>query len=146
MKRTLTLLLFLSLCASIINAQAPSNVETGKATYYGKKFNNRRTASGTIYKRDLLVCAHRTYPFGTKLLVKNLLNDKEVIVEVIDRGPFKKGRVIDISYIAAKNLDMVSHGVTTVEVSQYFEPDTTLTILEAVNSSKTDSIFEPLIN
>lgn len=145
MKRTLTLLLFLSLCAAIINAQAPSKVETGKATYYGKKFNNRRTASGTIYKRDLLVCAHRTYPFGTKLRVKNLMNEKEVIVEVIDRGPFKKGRVIDISYIAAKNLDMINHGVATVEVSEYIEPDT-LVILEAVNSIKTDSIIEPLIN
>lgn len=145
MKRTLTLLLFLSLCAVAIHAQIPSNVETGKATYYGKKFNNRPTASGTIYKRDHFVCAHRTYPFGTKLLIKNLKNEKEVIVEVIDRGPFKKGRVIDISYIAAKALDMIHHGVTTVEVSEYIEPDT-LSILEAVNTLKTDTIIEPLTN
>lgn len=143
MKSILTLLLFLSFCASIITAQAPSKVETGKATYYGKKFNNRKTASGTIYKRDLFVCAHRTYPFGTKLRIKNLKNDKEVIVEVIDRGPFKKGRIVDLSYIAAKELDMLHHGVTTVEVSEHIEPDT-LMILEAVNSLKTDSIIEAI--
>ncbi|PXV61908.1 rare lipoprotein A [Dysgonomonas alginatilytica] len=145
MKSTLTLLLFLSLCASVIKAQIPSKVETGKATYYGKKFNNRKTASGAIYKRDIFVCAHRTYPFGTKLLIKNLKNDKEVIVEVIDRGPFKKGRVVDISYIAAKELDMIHHGVTTVEVSEYIIPDT-LNLLEASIQLKTDTIVEPLAN
>ncbi|MBF0575649.1 septal ring lytic transglycosylase RlpA family protein [Dysgonomonas sp. GY617] len=145
MKSTLTLLLFLSLCASVIKAQTPSKVETGKATYYGKKFNNRKTASGTIYKRDIFVCAHRTYPFGTKLLIKNLKNDKEVVVEVIDRGPFKKGRVVDISYIAAKELDMIHHGVTTVEVSEYIVPDT-LGLLEASIQLKTDTIVEPLAN
>lgn len=145
MKSILTLLLLLSLCASVINAQTPSKVETGKATYYGKKFNNRKTASGIRYKRDIFVCAHRTYPFGTKLLVKNLRNEKEVVVEVIDRGPFKKGRVIDISYIAAKELDMIHHGVTTVEVSRYIEPHT-LSVLEASVALKTDTIAEPLIN
>lgn len=143
MKRTLTLLLFLSLCVLAIHAQTPAKVETGKATYYGKKFNNRKTASGTLYKRDLFLCAHRTYPFGTKLRIKNLKNEKEVIVEVVDRGPFKKGRVVDISYIAAKELDMINHGVTTVEVSEYIEPATIT--LEAINSLKTDTIFEPLI-
>lgn len=145
MKSTLTLLLFLSLCASVIKAQTPSKVETGKATYYGKKFNNRKTASGVIYKRDIFVCAHRTYPFGTKLLVKNLKNEKEVIVEVIDRGPFKKGRVVDISYIAAKELDMIHHGVTTVEVSEYLVPDS-LNLMEASISLKNDTIIEPLKN
>lgn len=93
--------------------------ETGKATYYGKKFNNRKTASGIMYKSDNMVCAHRTYPFGTKLLVRNLKNNKEVVVEVIDRGPFKKGRIIDLSYAAAKKIDMVHHGVVRVEVSEY---------------------------
>lgn len=139
MKNTLTLLLLLSLCAFGINAQAPSNVETGKATYYGKKFNNRKTASGSIYKKDLFVCAHRTYPFGTKLRVKNLKNEKEVIVEVVDRGPFKKGRVIDLSYIAAQEIDMLHHGVATVEVSEYIAPDT-LDIMKTSISLKTDTI------
>lgn len=139
MKRILTLLLFLSLCALAIEAQPPSKVETGKATYYGKKLHNRKTASGTLYKRDQFSCAHRTYPFGTKLRIKNLKNEKEVIVEVIDRGPFKRGRIVDISYIAAKELDMIHHGVTTVEVSEYIETETPKT-QETVNSLKTDTI------
>lgn len=145
MKSILALLLFLSLGAPLIRAQSPPIVETGKATYYGKKFHNRKTASGVKYKRDIFVCAHRTYPFGTKLLVKNLKNEKEVIVEVIDRGPFKRGRVVDISYIAAKELDMIRHGVVNVEVSLYIEPDT-LNITQVTNFLKTDTITEPLRN
>ena len=72
---------------------------------------------------DSLVCAHRTYPFGTKLLVKNLTNDKEVIVTVVDRGPYKKGRIIDLTYAAAEQLGMITKGVVAVEVSVY--PDKT---------------------
>ena len=68
---------------------------------------------------DSLVCAHRTYPFGTKLLVKNLTNDKEVIVTVVDRGPYKKGRIIDLTYAAAEQLGMITKGVVAVEVSVY---------------------------
>lgn len=90
--------------------------ETGLATFYGVKFNNRRTASGEIYRKDSLVCAHRTHPFGTMLKVRNISNNKEVIVRVIDRGPFRKNRIIDLSYAAAKEIDMVSHGIAKVEV------------------------------
>ena len=68
---------------------------------------------------DSLVCAHRTHPFGTKLLVKNLTNDKEVIVTVVDRGPYKKGRIIDLTYAAAEQLGMITKGVVAVEVSVY---------------------------
>jgi rare lipoprotein A len=93
--------------------------DTGHVTYYGKRLNNRRTASGIMYKKDSLVCAHRTYHFGTLLKVRNLKNDKEVVVKVIDRGPFSKKRIIDVSYAAAKELDMVRHGVVSVEVSVY---------------------------
>ena len=68
---------------------------------------------------DSLVCAHRTHPFGTKLLVKNLTNNKEVIVTVVDRGPYKKGRIIDLTYAAAEQLGMITKGVVAVEVSVY---------------------------
>ena len=68
---------------------------------------------------DSLVCAHRTHPFGTKLLVRNLTNDKEVIVTVVDRGPYKKGRIIDLTYAAAEQLGMITKGVVAVEVSVY---------------------------
>ncbi len=70
---------------------------------------------------DSLVCAHRTHPFGTLLLVKNLTNNKEVIVKVIDRGPFRKGRIIDLSWAAAKALGMISNGIAAVEVKVWHE-------------------------
>lgn len=123
---TLSILLFSSIL--YLSAQ---NIETGKATYYGKRFNNKKTASGIIYKRDNLVCAHKTYPFGTKLLVKNPKNDREVIVEVIDRGPHQKGRIIDLSFAAAEALDIVHHGVATVEVSEYSDNDNIASIQDS---------------
>lgn len=110
-------------------------IQTGKASYYSKKFHNRKTASGKIYKKGDMICAHRTYPFGTKLLVRNLNNNKSVVVTVIDRGPFIKGRIIDVSYEAAKQLDLIHHGVAKVEVSLFVDsiainpPDTVVQIL-----------------
>ena len=68
---------------------------------------------------DSLTCAHRTYPFGTLLKVTNLNNGKTVVVRVTDRGPFAKGRIIDLSYAAAKQLDMLFAGVATVTVERY---------------------------
>jgi len=97
--------------------------ETGKASFYAKKFHNKKTASGTRYNKNAYTCAHKTYPFGTMLLVKNPENNKEVIVEVTDRGPFKRGRIIDLSYIAASDIDIIRNGVANVEVSIYTEPD-----------------------
>ncbi len=93
--------------------------QTGLATFYGKKFNNRKTASGEVYRKDSMVCAHRTYAFGTLLKVRCLANNKEVVVRVIDRGPFRKKRIIDLSYAAAKELDIVRHGVAQVELYEY---------------------------
>ena len=111
-KVVFTLLLFIIVLA--VNAQ-----QTGKATFYGTKFNNRKTASGEIYKKDSMVCAHKAYSFGTMLMVKNLHNDREVVVRVIDRGPFRKNYIIDLSYAAAKKLDILSRGVANVMVSEY---------------------------
>ena len=99
------------LCA---NAQ-----QRGKASYYSKRATGARTSSGILLHNDSLVCAHRTHPFGTKLLVRNLTNDKEVIVTVVDRGPYKKGRIIDLTYAAAEQLGMITKGVVAVEVSVY---------------------------
>lgn len=75
-------------------------------------------ADGSLYHEDSLTCAHRRYPFGTLLRVTNLSNDKSVIVEVRDRGPFSRGRIIDLSYSAAKELDMINHGVIMVELEE----------------------------
>lgn len=93
--------------------------QTGLATFYGKKFSNRKTASGEVYRKDSMVCAHRTYAFGTLLKVRCLDNNKEVVVRVIDRGPFRKKRIIDLSYAAAKELDIIRHGVAQVELYEY---------------------------
>lgn len=91
--------------------------QKGKASYYSRKANGARTSSGVRLNNDSLVCAHRTHPFGTKLLVRNITNGKEVIVKVIDRGPFAHGRIIDLSYEAARRLGMLAQGVASVEVS-----------------------------
>lgn len=123
--RTKTIVsLFLFVLISITTyAQDKDSYETGKASYYGKKFHNRKTASGIPYKNDAYTCAHKTYPFGTKLLVRNPKNDKTVVVEVTDRGPYRKGFLVDLSYIAAKELDIVHHGILQVQVSEYEETD-----------------------
>ena len=71
--------------------------EEGLASYYHNRFHGRKAASGRVHDADELVAAHRTYPFGTFLRVTNLSNMKRVIVCVTDRGPFRKGRIIDVS-------------------------------------------------
>ena len=92
-----------------------------KASYYHSKFEGRTTSSGTKYRADSLTCAHRTLPFGTRLKVENPKNNNFVIVKVTDRGPFIKGREIDLSYAAAERLDIVNQGVATVEYTQLRE-------------------------
>ena len=96
--------------------------QRGKASYYSKRATGARSASGQRIHHDSLTCAHRYYPFGTMLKVTNLRNDKSVIVEVIDRGPFGRGRIIDLSWAAAKKLDMISQGVATVKVERLDNP------------------------
>ena len=93
-----------------------------KASYYSKRATGARSASGQRIHHDSLTCAHRYYPFGTMLKVTNLRNDKSVIVEVIDRGPFGRGRIIDLSWAAAKEIDMISQGVATVKVERLDNP------------------------
>lgn len=88
---------------------------SGKATYYGNRWHGRRTASGAIYHKDSLTCAHRTLPFGTLLRVINLRNGKDVVVKVTDRGPFRPGAIVDLSTAAAREIDMLSAGVVSVE-------------------------------
>lgn len=90
--------------------------ETGVASYYADKFQGRQTANGQIFKQTKRTAASRTLPFGTKVTVKNLLNGKKVRVRINDRGPFAKGRIIDLSKKAAKKIGMVESGVANVEI------------------------------
>jgi rare lipoprotein A len=120
MMKNLILLLLISI-VQLSKAQTDSTIiakpfQTGIASYYSKRSTGARTASGKILNNDSLVCAHRTLPFGTKIKVTNLKNGKSVIVKVIDRGPFGKGRVVDLSYAAADSLGILKSGLGKVEV------------------------------
>ncbi len=83
----------------------------GYASWYGPKFHGRKMASGTRFNMHDYIAAHRSLPFGTLLLVKNLKNGKTVKVKVLDRGPYVRGRHLDLSYAAAKKLGMIKDGV-----------------------------------
>jgi rare lipoprotein A len=97
---------------------AGAQTQSGKASYYARNFNGRRTASGERLHRDSLTCAHRSYPFGTRLLVTNVLNGQQVVVRVNDRGPFRKERIIDLSWAAAKAIGMIAQGIAPVTVER----------------------------
>jgi len=93
-----------------------SQAQEGKASYYSHKFSGRSTASGEKYDPEKLTAAHRSLPFGTCVKVTNLFNDSIVIVRINDRGPFVKGRIIDVSYHAARQLEFLLMGVTKVKI------------------------------
>ncbi len=82
-------------------------VEEGIASWYGPKFHGRRTASGEVFDMHRLTAAHPWLPFGTIVKVTNLENGLSVVVRINDRGPFVKGRIIDLSYAAAKKIRML---------------------------------------
>lgn len=111
------LFLFLIVQLSVVFAQNNYS-KTGMASYYANKFEGRKTASGEIYKHSKRTAAHRSLPFGTKLKVTNIENGKSVIVRVNDRGPFVKGRIIDLSKSAASEIDLIKIGVAKVRVEQ----------------------------
>ncbi len=88
----------------------------GKASWYGGKFHGRTTASGEIYNSNAMTAAHRSLPFGTKVKVTNLDNGSSVVLRINDRGPFIKGRIIDVSAGAARSLGMIQSGIANVRV------------------------------
>ncbi len=92
----------------------PKTVMTGTASWYGHNFHNRKTASGVRFDQYALMAAHRTLPFGTILKVTNTKNNRSCIVEVTDRGPFVKNRIIDVSRGAAQELGFADQGTTQV--------------------------------
>ena len=131
---SLLLFFFASTAFAVAGGNEGTTVAFGKASYYGKGANRRFTASGERHYSDSMVCAHKSYPFGTLLKVTNLRNGEEVIVKVNDRGPFVKGRIIDLSYGAAKKIGLVPTGIVEVKVEVFhpnennpFETDSTST-------------------
>ena len=109
--------LLAALCLTTAMPVQAQKTSVGDATYYGNKFHGRRTSDGSRYHRDSLTCAHRTLPFGTLLKVRNTSNGREVVVKVTDRGPFRRGGIVDLSFAAAKEIDMLRAGVVRVEVT-----------------------------
>ena len=91
-------------------------LERGQASWYGPRFHGRRTASGERYDQHALTAAHKTLPFGTLVRVRSLVTGKEVDVRVTDRGPFTRGRIIDVSRAAAEALGMIGLGVKQVSL------------------------------
>jgi rare lipoprotein A len=96
--------------------QLGSEVDGGMASWYGDRFHGRQTASGEAFDMRALTAAHKTLPFGARVRVRNLDNGREVVVRINDRGPFTRGRVIDLSHAAADAIGMVQSGTARVAV------------------------------
>jgi rare lipoprotein A len=90
--------------------------QTGMASYYAKKFHHRKTASGERFDNNAMTAAHRTLPFGSKVVVENLSNGRSVTVRINDRGPFVKGRIIDLSRAAFSQVADLNKGVVKVQI------------------------------
>ena len=133
-----TLLLFFTLSSIpltvLAQVQRPFE-EDGEASYYGSAWHRRRTPDGGIYDKEAHICAHKTLPFGTRIKVTNKKNGKYTIVRVTDRGPFGRGRIVDLSNAAARDIDIISAGVAPVH----------LEVLPDEIELATDSVMETLI-
>ncbi|RYF17503.1 MAG: septal ring lytic transglycosylase RlpA family protein [Comamonadaceae bacterium] len=101
------------------DAPAPADspgaeIDRGKASWYGRRFHGKRTASGERFDMNGLTAAHRTLPFGTRVRVRNIRNGREVVVRINDRGPHVRGRILDLSQAAAAALDLLQAGEAPV--------------------------------
>lgn len=109
----------LSLLTGIPDAEArvqPGHSQRGIASYYHDSLHGRKTASGQIYDKNAPSAAHKTLPLGTKVRVTDTKTGRSIVVKVNDRGPFVKGRIIDLSRNAARELGMIKKGLAQVEV------------------------------
>ena len=119
---------------------ADGYVEDGIASWYGSEFHNRPTSSGEPYNMNDMTAAHKTLPLGTYVKVTNLENGKEAMVRINDRGPFVKGRIIDLSRRAASQLEMLEQGTARVRVEAVQH------VLHEVEKGKTFWEPEPVPN
>jgi rare lipoprotein A len=124
----LALILLAAGCARRNTARLPppparvGSTETGIASWYGVPYHGRPSASGEIFDMEKLTAAHRALPFETWVEVTNLSNGKQVDVRITDRGPFVRGRIIDVSMAAARQLDMVRAGTARVRLKVIMSP------------------------
>lgn len=106
--------LIFCLAVPLAGGAAEKNVSHGKASWYGTTAHGKKTANGEIFSRYSLTAAHKTLPFGTVVRVHNLRNGRQILVRINDRGPFAKGRIVDVSRRAAEELNMITSGVANV--------------------------------
>ncbi len=109
-------------CSAAVVAPTPGHPQSGVASWYGPGFHGQPTSSGAIYDQHALTAAHQQLPLGTRARVTNLENGKSVEVLINDRGPFAKGRIIDLSYAAAREIGMVGPGTARVQVDVVARP------------------------
>lgn len=109
----LTIAIFLAVVAFL---DATSYYQVGIASWYGEEFHGKRTSSGEIYNMYEMTAAHKSLPFGTRVLVVDLETGRSVIVRINDRGPFIHGRIIDLSFAAAQKLGIVKKGIARVGI------------------------------
>ena len=105
-------------CAATHANVAAKHSEVGLASYYSSRHQGRPTASAQRYDEHALTAAHPTLPFGTRVRVTNLANDRSVVLTINDRGPFSRGRIIDVSKRAARELGFVAEGKAYVRVDR----------------------------
>jgi peptidoglycan lytic transglycosylase len=106
-------------CAGLTKGQADLDIgmkERGIASWYGDDFHGWVTASGEMYDMHTLTAAHRTLPLGTIVRVTNVVNGRNVVIRINDRGPYVNGRILDLSYAAAKRLDMLHDGISAIQL------------------------------
>ncbi|PKQ66605.1 hypothetical protein BZG01_10000 [Labilibaculum manganireducens] len=116
----LSILICFTLLQFNLHAQkTQTSIEKGKASFYADKFEGKRTSCGERYHHKNYTAAHRSLPFGTWVKVVNMDNKKAVIVRITDRGPFIKGRIIDLSKSAIKEIGNINQGVFSVSVEVY---------------------------
>jgi rare lipoprotein A len=111
--------LLLGACSSLQKGEVPLDLgikDRGVASWYGKEFHGRQAANGEIFNMMAYTAAHRRLPLGTVVRVLNLVNGKSVKVRINDRGPYIEGRMLDLSYAAARELGMVESGITPVQI------------------------------
>lgn len=120
--------------------------QTGIASWYGPGFHGKATASGEVYNQNDLTAAHQTLPLGTRVMVTHLESGKTTEVLINDRGPFAKGRIIDLSYTAAQAIDMIGPGTAQVRVDVIDSPTPIQTIRASLDYTLQLGSFSQLEN
>lgn len=119
----LSVIIFLFIGISQPLLAQTTDIQKGQASWYGSQYHGKKTSSGELYNKNKMTAAHKTLPFGTKVKVTNLENNESVIVRINDRGPFVGDRIIDVSEVAAQELEFHDAGIGNVKVEVLEMPD-----------------------